>query len=109
MTIETAVVNGSESYCQAQFLDTNGNPYTPTSLAYEIDDLTNGVNVVPLTAVTSQMASTMTITITATQNTMNAASKTIEERQVRLKVGIPGGTYRNDVVQYRLINKTGTP
>lgn len=109
MTIETAVINGSESYCIANFFEVDGiTPYTPLSLTYQVDDLTNGVNVVPPTVVAIP-APTVTITLTSTQNTMNAASGGIERRQVMLKVRIPGGTFRNDVVQYRLVRKTGTP
>lgn len=106
--IEVAVVNGSECYLSASFLDVNGNPYTPSSLSYRVDDLTNGVNVVSDTPVTPTGATAM-ITLSSNVNTMNAASAGTEERQVRLKVGVPGGSFRNDTIQYRLIRKTGTP
>ena len=108
MSLEVAVINGSECYCVASFTDLNGNPYTPSSLSYQIDDLTNGVVVLPSTVVPTP-ATTVSIPITASQNVMNALSEGVEERQVTLKIGIPGGTSRNDCITYRLVRKTGTP
>lgn len=105
--LEQGIDDGSECYCTASFFDANGVAYTPSSLSYRVDDLTNGVNVVALTTVTP--APVVTITITSVQNTMNAASKTTERRQVLLQVGIPGGSQRFDDMTYVLLRKLGTP
>jgi hypothetical protein len=105
--LEQAVDDGSESYCTASFVDQNGVAYVPSSLFYRIDDLTNVVNVVPFTSFPP--ATSVVITITSTQNTMNVASGPTERRQVLLKVGIPGGSLRYDDITYVLLRKTGTP
>lgn len=107
MSVEAAVVNGSECYCSASFLDVDGNPYTPTSVMYRVDDLTNNVNIIPWTDLAP--AQTLLITITADQNVMNAASGIRERRQVLVKVGVPLGTTRTDDITYMLVKKVGTP
>ena len=109
MGADVGVLDGSECYCNAVFRDVNGVAYTPTSLSYQIDDLTNSVNVVPMTAYTGTLASTLSITITSTQNAMNPASKLRERRQVLLKIGVPGGTFRYDRASYVLMRAVGTP
>ena len=102
-----AVVNGSECYVPFSCLDTSGNAFTPTSISYQVWDTTNDVEVVPATAVS--VAQSGTITISATANTMNAASLTIEQRTVAVKIGIPGGSYQNLTTTYALIREAGTP
>lgn len=102
-----AIINGSECYVLAGFLDINGVPYVPTSLSYSVQDLTNDLQVQAPTSVTP--AQTVTITLTAGVNVMNPASALIERRMVVLKVGIPGGTFRNDTVQYQILAAQGTP
>jgi hypothetical protein len=43
---------GADIFIDLSFLDHTGTPVTPTSLKYQIDDMTNAVNVVPSTNVT---------------------------------------------------------
>ena len=43
---------GADIFIDLTFLDHTGTPVTPTSLKYQIDDMTNAVNVVPSTSVT---------------------------------------------------------
>jgi hypothetical protein len=102
-----AIINGSECYVRAGFLDTKGNPYTPTSLTYSVQDLTNGVQVLAPTSVLP--AASVSIALSASVNTMNPASNLLERRSVVLKVGVPGGSYRNDVVEYQILAAQGTP
>lgn len=106
-TPSIAIVNGSECYVPVTFADSLGNAYTPTSITYQVWDLTNGIEVVPPTTVTA--ASSVTITLDATVNTMNTKSSGIEDRQVTVKAGIPGGSYRNLVTTYSIIRRAGTP
>lgn len=105
MTI--AVLNGSESYVPFNILDTSGNPFTPTSLSYQVWDTTNNLSVVPPTGISP--VQTGTITLDSTVNTMNAASALIEQRRVVLKVGIPGGSFENLEIDYLLNWSPGTP
>lgn len=105
---EQSINDGSECYITAVFTDVNGNPYTPSSLQYRIDDLTNGANNVAWTPLTPT-GSTYVLTVTSAQNVMNSLSKLKERRQVLFNVGIPGGTNRYDDYTYTLVRKAGTP
>ena len=102
-----AVINGSECYIPFTCVDTSGNPFTPTSISYQVWDTTNDIEV--LTPTTFPAAQTGTITLAATVNTMNAASATLEQRTATVKIGIPGGTYQNLVATYALMRAPGTP
>lgn len=104
---EQVVIDGSECYVDAEFFDVNGVPYVPTSLQYRIDDLTNGVAVLPWTTVS--VSQQVTITLTSTVNTMNVLSKLRERRQFLLQIGIPGGTFQNADTTYALVRRVGTP
>ena len=102
-----AINNGTECYVPWSALTTSGAAYTPTSVSYQVWDTTNGIQVVPPTSVTA--ASTGTITLSATVNTMSALSSGIEAREVTVKLGIPGGSYENLTTAYTLLRKPGTP
>lgn len=104
---EQTVNDGSECYVTWTGIDINGNPYTPSSLQYRVDDLTNGVPVVALTALTPGQS--VTVTLTSVQNTMNIKSSLRERRQVLFQVGIPGGSLRYDDTTYSLVRRIGTP
>ena len=105
MTI--AVLNGSECYAPFSCLDVNGNPFTPTSISYQVWNITNQVQVVPSTPVIP--AQSGAITLDSTANTMNALNATLENRIVTVKIGIPGGTFQNLTATYSLIRAPGTP
>lgn len=102
-----SIVNGSECYVQFSIFDLDGEPMTPSALSYQVWDTTNNIEVVPPTAVTPEQSGS--ITLSATANTMNAASTSAEQRQVTLKVGIPGGSYENGIAVYTILRKAGTP
>jgi hypothetical protein len=104
---EQNVNDGTECYASATFYDVDGNLYTPSSLSYRIDDITNNVAVVPPTVLSP--STSVRVTITSAQNTMNVASRLRERRQVMFIVGVPGGTTRYDDTTYVLIRKVGTP
>lgn len=42
---------GADIFIDLNFLDHTGSPVTPSSLVYQIDDLTNAVNIIPATSV----------------------------------------------------------
>jgi len=104
---EQNINDGSECYPQISFFDADNNPYTPSSLQYRIDDITNNLPVVPLTSLTP--AQVVRVVVTGTQNIMNVASRLRERRQVLFVVGIPGGSVRYDDSTYSLVRKVGTP
>lgn len=96
----------SQSYVTAgPFLDQNGNAYTPTSLRYRIDDLTNNVQIQDWT--TLAVDSTVTIIIPSATNELTDINNVVEMRQVTLEVTAPGGALRYDDVTYNLIKVHG--
>lgn len=106
---EQVVNDGSECYVDATFLDKNGNPYTPSSLQYRVDDISNDISVLGWTTFPNALTTSVSIQIPASINNMNAVSATRERRQVLLNVGIPNGTNRYDNITYVLVRRTGTP
>lgn len=104
---EQVINDGSECYVDAEFFDVNGIPYVPSSLQYRVDDLTNGVPVVPWTAIS--VSQQVTVTIPTAANTMNTASPRRERRQFLMMVGIPGGTFQYPDTTYALVRRAGTP
>ena len=65
--------------------DAGGALAAPTSLSYRIDDLTNDREILDWTAVATP-ASKNTITITATQNTLQDRNEPYEVRQITTRV-----------------------
>ncbi len=111
MPFSPSIVNGSECYVNfaCQQAGTLA-PYTPTSLEYQVWNVTNPfvpVNVVQPTEVTPEASGI--ITLTSTVNTMASTSSTYENRIVTVKAGIPGGTYINSTIPYTLLRQPGTP
>ena len=96
----------SESYVTiAQFLDQNGIAYTPTSLRYRIDDLSNNAQVLAWTPISP--APNVVITIPSALNEMTNLNDLVEIRQVLLEITAPGGALRYDDVTYNLIRIFG--
>lgn len=44
---------GADVFADLTFLDHSMTPFTPTSLTYQLDDITNNVNMIPSTVVTT--------------------------------------------------------
>lgn len=101
------IINGSECYAPFVCKDTTGWPFTPSSLSWQLWDTTNNIEIVPPTSITPVQSGT--VTVSASQNVMNAASTLYEGRTLTLKVGIPGGTFENVVANYTLVRAAGTP
>lgn len=102
------IINGSECYVNWTCLSVSGAQYTPSSLSYEVWNITNPSSPVSVVGATSLTPSpTGTITLTATVNTMTEPNT--EYRQVTVRTGIPGGTFINNVSNYVLIEAAGTP
>lgn len=69
---------------QASFFDTGGSPWVPATIAYQVDDVGSGENLVPLTPVKTP-ASAVTVIITAGQNDMVSDVFPWEEHRVLFK------------------------
>jgi hypothetical protein len=59
---------GADIFIDLSFLDHTGSPVTPTSLVYQIDDLTNAVNIVPAT----------TVPVTGTMQTLQVSGSVLQ-------------------------------
>lgn len=56
---------GTDQFFQLAFLDHNGVLVVPTALSYIIDDISNAVNMVPTTVISTGLASTMSVQVAA--------------------------------------------
>lgn len=83
-------------------LDEDNATFTPSTLKYRIDDLTNNRQVLDWTTV-STPSTTNTLTITSTQNALYNRSKPRELRQLTVYAQDSSGNESNDVFHYTLI------
>lgn len=83
-------------------LNQDGALFTPSTLKYRVDDLTNNRQVLDWTVV-STPSTTNTLTITSTQNALYNRSKPKEVRQVTVYALDSSGNESNDVFHYTLI------
>ena len=109
MATSPAPVNeGSDCTLTATYVDIYGKPYTPMAVAYQIDDLTNDVNILPLTQLPTTAGPgnsyTDTIDIPGSLNGLQDQSHSQELRQITYRVTAPGGAVRYDTIDYSIIN-----
>jgi hypothetical protein len=81
---ESVIAAGATCVVKAAFFNSAGAPFTPASIAYQIDDINSGANIVASTPVTP--ANTVSITVTAAQNALLSAMRASEEHQLALTV-----------------------
>lgn len=84
---------------EAEFFDTGGSPWTPATVAYRVDDVSSGLNLVPLKQVDA--AASVTVIITAGQNDMVSNSRPWEMHRVTFKfTDTAGESYFKDCEFY---------
>ncbi len=88
------------------FTDQNGDPLVPTTVEWRLDDKTKGVEVRDWTNMPSP-ASTMTVTIPGSDNTIDDEAHVSEVMAFGIRVDstLPGEAHTE--FQYNLINLTG--
>ena len=102
------VVNeGSTHFVTAAFADEAGQPVTPVSGTWRVDDVASGTVMVGETAFTPTGAE-HTFTIPAAANAMVSASKAWEERRLTITFAYPGGQGTGDYF-YQVKNLGGIP
>jgi hypothetical protein len=79
---------GADVFIDLTFLDHTGTPVTPTSFSYQIDDITNAVNVVPSTPKTVS-SSTYTLQISGSVLQMTHNWQGSEIFQISMKAVLP--------------------
>lgn len=108
MSSRTVINEASECYAVCAYKDENGVAFTPNGVRYRVDDITNGVIIVPWTSI-SGLSTSNRVTITATQNNMSAGKRNRETRQVAFEVTPMGATPRISVAYYDLLRLFGVP
>ena len=89
------------------FTDEDGDPVTPTSATYRIDDKASRTNILPATAIGS-LSTSVDITITSEQNAIIRPRNPFEIRTVTVEWGYDSGTKHGTAeYEYRLINLYG--
>lgn len=84
------------------FVDRNGNAVTPTSLAYQIDNLTDNVSILP-PATISPGATSYELNIPASVNQMTSAWAGSQVNQVSYVITYSDGSTESGVTMYTLI------
>lgn len=106
----TPINEKSDAFVQLTYADIYGDPYVPQDVQYRIDDVTNDVEILPWTQISTQAtldSPTDTIQIPASLNVLQSQNNSQELRQVIVRVTAPGGAVRNDPQFYSLINRQG--
>lgn len=97
------VTAGTTAYLQVAFRDKDGTAALPTTVNYEVKCLSTGNTVVASTSVTP--ATSVTITLTPTANTLQSSSNVYETRRVIITAGYGAGDSLVDFYDYQ-INST---
>jgi hypothetical protein len=92
----------SACFATCECLDEQKQPFAPAILRYKVDDVSNGINVVPYTTIPGA-ASIAKVTISSAQNAMNAASELQETRRVTFEVTAPGGNVAYPYQDYDIV------
>jgi hypothetical protein len=93
---------GSSSVASFVWLDSTDTPDAPASLRSRLDNLTDYQNVTPWTAITPPASST-TITLTPSQNTMLRTWRDRQWMQVTVEATMDDGTVQTKLWVYELI------
>ena len=104
----TTVREGSALFLTFTFTDENGDPVTPVSVHWRIDDVESGTEVVDWTAVSSP-ASTVNVTVNPTYNAIIDATKVVEKRILTVRMDNSLATQAFDSKVYRVQNLYGAP
>jgi hypothetical protein len=68
----------------ASFFDTNGNPYVPSQVQYEINDITTGAQILSLTPL--PVGTSVEVVVTSAQNSLISFTRHWEAHQIAFQV-----------------------
>lgn len=94
----------STSYTTVTFYDQNGNLATPDSATYTIFNVSTGQQVLPTTVITG-LASSVTLTVTAVQNTLSDRTNAQEIRRIQV-ISHYGASQLDSAYEYAVVNLT---
>lgn len=92
---QVRVYAGSDVFVPMTFLDYTNTPQTPTSLTYQLDDITNVISMIPSTEITAGLASSYTLQLPADEMVMDMQWQGSQLCQLWVSAVIPvtgGGT-----------------
>ena len=98
------IKQGSTAYLTYSPRDKNGDPDTPLSLTYRIDDLTSGTEILADTALTP--GSSVEIVLPPSVN-VTVGNKRVQHRRVTVQATYGPDDGVNDEYEYQLINLGG--
>lgn len=98
---EPAFLAGGACTIVATYVNLAGNAYVPSAVAYRVDDVISGQNIVPLTSITPALENQ--VTVSAAQNAMVSLSLDSEQRQVVFNVTDAYGTVTRARLFYYLV------
>lgn len=102
-----AFLVGSACLVNAAFFDTTGAPLIPAALAYRIDDVCSGEQILGWT--TLAPAPSLQVIVTAAQNAMVSNSQSHEDHQVTFKVTDGLGNIAEPYTKFSLVVLTSCP
>lgn len=90
------------SYLKVDFKDKDGLPAVPLSVLYSVMDKASGTVIRADTSISA--AASITITLTATDNTIQNVANRTETRVVTVKATYGAGDLMNEDFEYELVN-----
>lgn len=109
--MSTLVVNeASALFLTFTFYDEAGNPVTPTTVDWRLDDITDPHTPVEIRAWTSLTpGNPINAQVTGAQNAMQDPTRNYEERLVTVKTDDGLSTQGTEDMKYRVKNRLGVP
>lgn len=104
----TTVREGSALFFTFAFTDENGDPVTPISIDWRIDDVDSGTEVVGWTAVGSP-ASSVNVQVNPASNAIIDQTKVVEKRILTVRMDNGQLTQAFETKHYRVQNLYGAP
>ncbi len=101
--VDAQAYAGTDVFVDMTFLDRTRTPSVPTSVTYELDDLTNVVNMIPSTTITTGLASTYTLQLPAASMQMSNAWAGSQLCQLWVTAVLADGSTVNDVAVVELV------
>lgn len=84
------------------FYDKNGDPETPASITYRIDDVSSGAEIVSDTSMTP--ATSVDITVSANDNAILNANRRMEARRMTITAAYGASEQATEVVYWQVKN-----
>ncbi|HEY6925154.1 MAG TPA: hypothetical protein VI653_16885 [Steroidobacteraceae bacterium] len=98
-------IEQSAARITAAYFDTTGLPFVPNAVAYRIDDVVSGANILGWTDITPELINT--VTVTSAQNALISLTRESEAHQVLFRITDGLGNVSYADVEFDLIRVSG--